>query len=264
MRLAVSMVALLGCVTALAPTLAAQGNCSLQTIQGTYVVAVNGFFGTAPYSVLGTVKNAADGTTLANVTVALPSGSFEQTSSGTLAVSPDCRATATYPEFTEEMLILRNGEEIRVLLVDPVTYGPWPRVQSGTAYRLSPGANTVNSCSPAMVAGAYSQSCTGWFVPPGSTTFLPLGFLATLSIDGKTSFSGSGTWIAAGMKVPSVYQGGSYTLASDCRGTASFQFQGNPALYTERFLVFDQGKEMVSITTSGQQIDMCRFTRMGR
>lgn len=250
------------CLIAFAAVAAAQGNCSLQSAVGTNAVIVNGYFGTVPYVALGTVKVKADGTSTGKTTVATPSGSFEQSSTGTVTVNPDCTMTKVYPGFTEEGLILRNGEETRVMVVNPLAGPLGPRVQTNTGYRMAAGANDPH-CASSMVAGTYGQYCTGRALQ-GPAAGLPLGFLGQITLDGAGHFTGSGVVIVGGQKLTLMYEDGAYTLNPDCTGSASFKFVGQPGTWTEKIVVFDQGKEMISITTSGQQIDTCRFTRMDR
>jgi hypothetical protein len=81
---------------------------------------------------------------------------------------------------------------------------------------------------------------------------------------GMGGFTGAGEWIAAGGRLPAVQKDATFALNADCSGEASFEFEGVPGAFMEKLVVFDHGKEMILISTSGRQIDMRRFTRMDK
>src|SRR6478672_12034395 len=99
MRFRASVLALPACFLLLPGTVAAQGNCSTHTVQGTYAAASTGFSGPYPLTVLGTVKIASDGQAVAGATLVTPAGAVYPTIYGALSVSPDCRALADYGAF---------------------------------------------------------------------------------------------------------------------------------------------------------------------
>lgn len=63
---------------------------------------------------------------------------------------------------------------------------------------------------------------------------------------------------------PSIYKNGTYTVDPDCRGSASFELEGQAGTWAEKMVIFDQGKEGITTTVSPGSVDLCRFTRMER
>ena len=51
-------------------------------------------------------------------------------------------------------------------------------------------------------------------------------------------------------------------MEPDCRGVAALVLDGIE--YDQRFVTFDQGKQIVSITLSADQVNICRFERMNK
>ncbi len=94
-------------------------------------------------------------------------------------------------------------------------------------------------------------------------TFLPYRGWLTIRSTGVGTFEGGGTLVLGGQLAPMEYKNGTNHVGPDCRGTAKFETTFQPGTWDEALVVFNQGKDMISTTTSPTgEIDICRFTRM--
>ena len=246
------------CLLGFAGVAAAQGTCSIQTIQGMYALEYTGFLAVLPVSVLGTVTIAGNGASATGVQVA-PAGVTPFSTKGELTVSPDCTATITYPGITEKAVILNNGDEIRGQFIDPVTMQSLPFAIGGTLHRITPG-----SCPSRQLKGRYAQVCSGFVAIAGGGGYIPSRFIGTISLDTAGTFTGNGTIVFGGRRLDVVYKDGAFNMGPDCRGTASFSFEGNPTVWSESLVMYEQGKRYLSTTTRGPEIDLCEFVSMDR
>ncbi len=275
--------ALIACVAACAVTAAAQGNCSTEMLQGTYVIEHTGlvYMGiTAPYSLLGTMTADAQGNVTNRAIQVNPFGVVpppDPLPTGHWTVTPDCKLTLTLNggAAVSEGLVIHNGEEIRAMITKPLVRSvpgvpdPLPAVGSGVLRRMSSSANGVHNCSASTARGTYAQTCSGYIPipganPPATMTFLPSRAMLTVTINGDGTAEGSGQLVFGGQIHQGVYHNLTYEVEPDCWATASFEIEGAPGTWKEAMLIWDGGKEMLSTTLSGPtgQIDMCRFTRI--
>jgi hypothetical protein len=281
----IKVILLIGCV-ACAAVAAAQGTCSTEMLQGTYAVEHTGLvFMTpvsAPYSLMGTITADAAGNLQSSWVQVSAYGSSLYPQSAYWTVTPDCVVTMTVPSptgaATSEGLVIKNGAEIRMMLlapryrlVPPVGGTPFPSVGSGTLHRLTPGADAVQSCSNKTLRGTYAQTCSG-FAVNGSTTegfqYVPFRSNAVVTLFGDGTGQGSGKMVSNGQLIAREYSNFTYDVAPSCWATATFQTATNET-WKESLIVFGEGKEMISTLTSGptppgasRQVNLCRYTRM--
>lgn len=267
--------ALLAICIACATISAAQGTCSLPMLQGTYLVEHTGLVymgANAPYSLLGLMKVSSLGDLEYRYVVASAFGTQTINETGHWDVTPDCKLTITFSGGSKsEGFVLYNGDELRMMVVDPLvrtvpSIGSLPAVGSGTIRRISAGANTIGNCSTGMLRGTYAQTCEGFMAQAGMPpTFMPFRAAIMLNSDGMGNFEGSGALALGGQKLPFAYKNGTNSVDSNCWATATFENTTIPGVWNEVMIVFDSGKEMISTTTGpANQVDMCRFTRIGR
>lgn len=265
MVIVIRLLLIAGCVFLSAGLAAAQGVCSLQNVQGTYVNTVSIYSGTTPMVTLGLTNIDASGHWVGPGTIVTPGGPMPLVSEGEIEVNPDCTAlikqSAGGYDHIWAAVILRNGEEIRSLHIDPATE-PMPAgrtVRAQTLLRLTSGPHEVANCSAARLAGRYGQSCTGW-IRSGTGTYMPSGAIGAVTINGDGSSSGGGIMMSNGQEMQFSYD--AFSVEPDCRGLASLELDGTA--YSQRLVMFDQGKQIVSITLSADQVNICRFERMDK
>ena len=132
--------------------------------------------------------------------------------------------------------------------------------------RVNADGTETGSCSTKMLRGTYAQSCNGYMPQAGTpTTFMPYRASMLIESYGDGTFGGGGTLAAGGQALPFIYKEGmtSIEIGENCWGTATFQVVGRTETWTERVLLWDNGKEMLSTTTGPTgQVDVCRFTRI--
>lgn len=255
---------------------AAQGVCSIQNIQGTYVNSVSIYAGNSPMASIGLTKIDATGHWTGSVTLTTALGTMLVPSEGEIEVNPDCTAVITQREagsdHTWAAVILHNGKEIRSLQIDPPTesFGvDLPTIREQTLIQLSAGPRDVDNCSMRKLAGRYAQTCTGWIRPP-VWPYLPTAAIGTITVSADGSVVGEGIMMYAGQKIPFTYKG--LTVEANCSGLVSFELEDNTLNLLEgntvnqRFIAFDEGKQMISITISftGERTEICRFVRMNK
>jgi hypothetical protein len=275
---------------AFAATAMANGTCSTATIQGTYALSYTGYMPSdpRPFAAVGTVKfdRSANPVTL-NIDISNSTGSVPvsyppsppsppPTIFPKLTVNSDCTGTVDWnsgtgpwPSSTEQMVILNNGDEIRLMNNHAVS--------SGTAYRMTSSPQGIRNCQLNTASGVYAQTCNGNFNFISADLQGPGSFIGTLKSKGDGTFTGNGTLVASSTSgtqhILTNYTTGttSFTLGPDCRGTATFSFDGVPGTWSERIVVFNQGKEMITTTTRvdtmPQQselanIDLCHLTKI--
>lgn len=257
------------CLLFAAQTVAAQGVCSLQNIQGTYVNVVSPIYAaTTPMSSIGLTRIDAEGHWVGSpVTIVTPMGPMELASSGDITVWPDCTAEIVQHaggyDHVWAAVILDNGKEIRAVHTDPALepLAPGltaPTVRTQTLLRLSAGPHEVNNCSADKLAGRYAKTCNGWTRSAGA--YMPFNSVATLSSTGNGLGWGGGVVVGGGLKTEFAFEGLAFSVDPDCRGLASFGMAGGT--YTERLVMFDEGKRIVSITLSADRVDVCQWVRM--
>jgi hypothetical protein len=247
----------------------AQGVCSMQNIQGTYVNVVSIYAGTVPMASIGLTKIEATGHWVGPVTIVTPFGPMELASEGEIEVEPDCTATITQHaggyDHIWTAVILNNGEEIRSVhtdpAIEPLPTGATPTVRIQDLVRLSAGPRNVNTCSAAKLVGRYAKTCTGW-TRTGPGTYLPFATIARIESSGDETGSGNGVQVSAGQKIPFEYKALAFSVDASCLGTASYQLSGDPM--SERFALFDEWKQMVSVILSADQVGICWSVRMDR
>jgi hypothetical protein len=112
-------------------------NCSLKTLNRSYGVKVDGWYGSAapflPGSVVGAITFDGNGKYTQTVTIAAVLYGVVRgvTMSGTYTVNPDCTGTMTSDNdrFHFDLVIVSNGDEVFVINTDP------PYLQTGVFKR---------------------------------------------------------------------------------------------------------------------------------
>jgi hypothetical protein len=251
-----------------AHTAAAQGVCSLEKIQGTYVNVVSPIYAaTTPMTSAGLTRIDADGHWVGPVTIVTPMGPMELASSGDITVWPDCTAEIVQHaggyDHVWAAVILDNGKEIRAVHTDPALepLAPGmtaPTVRTQTLLRLSAGPHALNNCSTGKLTGSYAKTCNGWTRAAGA--YMPFNSMATLSSIGDGLGWGGGVLVGSGAKTEFSFEGLTFSVDPDCRGLASFGMAGQT--YSERLVMYDEGKRIVSITRSADRVDVCQWVRM--
>jgi hypothetical protein len=109
-------------------------------------------------------------------------------------------------------------------------------------------------CGPAMINNSYGFALSGLFDPSFNGTpeaigsFVPIAGAGTFSFDGKSTVTRSFTLSFGGAIFP-VTDSGTYSLSSDCTGSAVFPGSGE----TWNLVLTGGGKEIKTmITTSGR------------
>jgi hypothetical protein len=105
-------------------------------------------------------------------------------------------------------------------------------------------------CSVATLSGGYGYAWHGFFLShPGAPVagWVPFASSGIRTYDGNGSLSGSQTSNLAGSVFPEAYTG-TYTVNSDCTGSATMNFPRGE-IVTENFTIVDGAKEIERIAT---------------
>jgi hypothetical protein len=252
--------ALLLCLAVSLSVAYGQGNCSINTITGSYAFNTAGsstiISGVAPDTIHFNAKYAP----IVDVGVFTVRSSFPRAGAAldgyywliagantpgltqnpwhaTITVNPDCTGTLTYPgpfgTMQEEMLILDNGNEIRSILQTSPAAFPTP-TWIMTARRLN------GACNQKQITGSYLFSCKSVFTLDATTTVGGNSLIRmTIASDGKVSavFTGKfGPQIVPDTTIP-----GMLTLNGDCTAAGTLDFGTFQSV--ARGVFFNEGKE---------------------
>jgi len=130
---------------------------------------------------------------------------------------------------------------------------------SATVRAQALGSN--QSCTNASLAGTYGYTLNGWVL--SSNGYLPFADSGSITPDGNGNFSGSSTFSLNGQPQSRTFSG-TYTLNSDCRGTAKFSDNLSETINLS-LLVAGNGQEIQLIQTdSGTDISGRRPATAGQ
>jgi hypothetical protein len=209
-----------------------------------------------PYVELGTMTIDDQGRYTAHGTASLGGRLQETDRSGSLKVNPDCTAADTYAsgsfQGAGQWVILGDGNEMRALQTKSPA-GPAAGVYS--VRRISSGEP---HCTGDMVRGAYGGTgegtsmieAGGQLVPVPfasilSMTFQPSGFQPVGRVTVSTTASLGGSVFIA--QFPNV----SIAVHPDCTATLKWSapFSGQTAMGTNKYIVLDNGNELIGMVT---------------
>jgi len=116
-------------------------------------------------------------------------------------------------------------------------------------------AEETEACSDQTLVGHYAFTGQGFLtnsntLPALTGAFAPVADVGVFVADGQGKLSGSDTISDGGQIIPRTFTG-TYTVNSDCRGTATLQF--NPSLAVDVVLALDdRGHEVRALQTDPQ------------
>ena len=116
-------------------------------------------------------------------------------------------------------------------------------------------AEETEACRDQTLVGHYAFTGQGFVtnsnaLPALTGAFAPVADVGVFVADGQGKLSGSDTISDGGQIIPRTFTG-TYTINSDCRGTAALQF--TPSLAVDVALVLDeQGHEARALQTTPQ------------
>jgi uncharacterized protein (TIGR03437 family) len=157
------------------------------------------------------------------------------TLSGTYSVRPNCTGTITQAGGTVTFQVINNGQGMvfAVSVSNALT--------TGVAYRQTAGASSIQ-CGAGSLSGGYGYLLTG--VAPGG---IPYSDVGQLVVDGNGN--GSVTSLAnIGGNTSQATGTGTYTVGSDCMGTAQVSNQNGTLNY--QFAIVKDGRAALFINTN--------------
>ncbi len=230
-------------IAAIAVPAASAATCSNATLNGVYGTVESGLNGSLEPSasitqlsldgagnMTGTVTKSSDGTIIT------------YTSTGTYQVNSNCTGTLTgtnqdgVDEHVDFYLNSSNkgGFSIKT---------DAPRVQSGVF-----AAQGTATCTDKAVKKTYSMELAGIDISVGQ-----VALAGQLKLNGTGSISGTATLSLYGTIYNSLSVTGTYTINSNCTGTAQFTPQGLSAINLS-LVVVDADKEMFAVETDTNTI----------
>jgi hypothetical protein len=222
-------------------TLAAQSTtCTNASIKGKYGLLITGYDSSGLYQMgVGEISSNGAGT-LSGVETVSDDGTIykNETTTGTYSVSADCTGSGT-------IINVKNGNQSHYnFVVDPEgkqveAAGTDSGHGTASGYALAVGAAT---CSTAAIAGTYGFHGGGDLVSQGV-----VAFDGQYVLDGAGNLTGVKTESVGGVITSAAAITGTYTMASSCLGTITYQFNGA----TENFnmVMVSSGKEFFTIET---------------
>lgn len=214
--------------------------CSNASVKGFYGLLITGYDSAGQYQMgMGQLNITGKGTFTGTETVSDDGTIYDnQALTGTYSISSNCTGSGTIKNVKNGTLSHYN------FVVDPVG----KQVQAagtdsghGTAsgYAWALGAAT---CSTAGAAGTYGFHGGGYL--PGSGV---LQFNGQYVLDGAGNLTGIETRIVSGTVISASPITGTYSVASTCQGTATYQFDG--ATVNLNIVMVNGGKSFFTIET---------------
>ncbi|HUI54141.1 MAG TPA: hypothetical protein VLY04_04170 [Bryobacteraceae bacterium] len=255
--------------------IAAQPVCTQEMIRGTWVDSVQGFFfinvpGSsqpvpAPMGGLGifSIDSHGDFTAVSTGSVAgqIAAGKV----AGTIQVSPDCTAKATFTmevpgmlpptPGVETMVILDHGNEMWSMPTkDPLG----PSVGVETLRRISLGEAY---CFNNAVVGTFGVTYQGYAMTavPGQSqpVPVPISYVGNATVDSKGKLTGGGTYSVGGTIENVTLANATIQIKPDCTGIMEYRIvplgsnQPLPGQGSDQFVAFENRDEIILMTAQG-------------
>jgi hypothetical protein len=215
-------------------------SCSNASIKGLYGLLITGYDSSGQYQMgVGQIKSNGAGRFTGIETVSDDGVIYDnQALTGTYSVTSNCTGSGT-------IINVKHGTQSHYnLVVDPLgkqVEAAGTDSEHGTAsgYALALGTAT---CSTAAAAGNYGFHGGGYLVGQGE-----LAFDGQFVLDGTGKLSGIETRSVDGTIISAAPITGTYSVASTCRGTISYKFNGSTV--TLNIVMVNGGKSFFTIET---------------
>ncbi len=213
--------------------------CAPSTVTGPYGYAISGYVAVAmgsavPFSDQGTFVADGNGSFAGSSTVSTNGTIANRSISGNYAINSACAGTATFRDtlgnaISMAFTVVANGQEIQFIETDSGT------VVSGVAQVGATG------CDSTLFSGPFEYAISGF------TLTGPFADSGRIVADGRGGFTGISTFSAAGLIQRRTFSG-TYSLGSDCSGTATLvDSLGNSA--TLAIAAVNYGQDVLFIET---------------
>jgi hypothetical protein len=225
--------------------------CSNASLSGTYGFVHGGTDSGTP--VIGLSQATFDpttGTYTGEVTENTDGAVITESLAGTYAVAPNCTVTASvrvgsHPAINVSFVLTPTG--FLFLFQKPGATSSGFGVKQGSA-----------ACTNAGVEGSFGFQTTGAFLA-GAPATGPVAFIGELKLTVDPSGAGVIRGHIAGSEDGTILTfaeepvSGSYTVGTDCRGTATITPKGQPEMNFS-FVVVDCGNEMLVLETDADTV----------
>ena len=244
MKLVKSSIVLVGLAAVIASIPAAQAACSNASVNGVYGVLGTGLNGSLqPASGVSRAVMDGAGNASGTTTKSINGSIVTYTFTGTYSVNTNCTGAVTWTNqdgsIEHDNFYLNNGNQGAFLIQTDANH-----VESGVATAL--GNNIV--CTNAGVNRRYSVQLTGTEITVGQ-----VALAGELGLNGTGSVSGTATISANGAITNAASVTGTYTINSDCTGTAKITPKGLPAINLS-LLVVNSDREIMAVETDSNTI----------
>jgi hypothetical protein len=254
MRRTVPFVLLPGVMIALAAVLTststshrayAHEGCSNHSLRGAYGFATDGqAFGAtgtefAEFASAGRVVFDGQGHLAGRETESFNGAISEPMFSGTYSVLPDCSGTANIHNgqtATLRFMLVEGGQEVNIIDTDPGV------VAAGQITRQQ-----MRACTLASLKGVYSFAASGSVYGPGGELG-DVAVLGRIEADGRGHTTQSSNSSFNGLQDADT-QVGTYTVNSDCTGTAADVHQRTGRVEHVTFVLVEGGAEAKFVVT---------------
>lgn len=232
---------MLAAIAAAVPA-ASAATCSNASISGVYGAISSGLNGSSQPAA-GITQITADGN--GNVTgtqiKSIDGTIVTYNVTGTYQIRSNCTGTATWTnqdsETEHDNIYLNNGNKGAFLIQTDAVH-----VQAGSAV-----AQGTVTCTNAAVKHSYSMEFTG-FTSSGQSAMA-----GELTFNGTGSIAGTATLSLDGTIENALHVTGTYSIGSNCMGTAQITPKGLPTINLA-LIVVSSGKEMLAVETDSGTI----------
>src|SRR5271165_2085433 len=213
------------------------GSCSSATLTGPYAVTMSGRAVSGTAGVLTNVFEAIGSGTfdgLSKVTFALTADTNQAVGTalnwtGTYSVQANCVATVT----------ITSGGNAKFNLVVYNNGADFLMTGNDSTYAYSAGGNTQpTGCSAALLSGVYSITGTGYYGATSTSAGGAGAITGLIQFDGVSNVTMNLTVSANGapggttQTIPGIAYTGTYTMGSNCVGSATISNANGSALLT--------------------------------
>lgn len=233
------------------------GTCSSATLSGTYSLTLTARDAASAVTLsaveLGVGTATFDG--LSKVTLALTENTFKSTAvaatlSGTYSMQANCVGTVTITSGDSASFTLESYNQGKSFLLTGE--------DSLYSFNASGTALPTTACTASQLSGTYSFNGNGFTLASGALSGV-VDLSGLLTFDGTSVIKSNG-YYSAGGSTQNVTAAGTYTVNSNCTGTATLTDSNNNTLSIQFTITSSTGANFIFSGASPQMI----FTASGR
>ncbi|HEY6338685.1 MAG TPA: hypothetical protein VIW68_09350 [Candidatus Sulfotelmatobacter sp.] len=231
---------ILVCAAIVAGVPAAQATCTNASLIGVYGITSSGINGSLLAATLDQIKSDGSGNVTGSSTQSINGVITSSTITGTYTVAKNCTGTITLNRggvVEHDNFVLDNVHKGADLVQTDSN-----QTQSSVAV-----AQATATCTDLGVKRIYAVEATGFVINVG-----PIAVVGQFSLNGTGALTGTATYSADGTIISAAVTG-TYTINSNCTGTAAITVTGVPTMNVD-LVVVNADREIMLIETDANTV----------